>query len=137
MKVTTRGVNLSAIRTQPSVRIPLPPSANKLFKTVAGHRAKSREYKAWLKDVAGALLTLQGPASYPCRFHWAFGGAGINESRDGDNLLKPLLDVCVAAGVIPGDCLRYVRGWRGEYQPHAGEPGVKIWFETMPGTEEV
>jgi hypothetical protein len=134
VRVTTRGVNLDALRDRDSVRLPLPPSVNNLFATVQGRRVKSAAYRAWLGGAVADLSRLRKPERFPVRFCFAFGG-DVNESRDGDNLIKPLLDACVKAGVIPGDSLRHVRGWRGEYQPGAGDACVKVWFELMPGGE--
>lgn len=96
------------------VMLPLPPSTNNLFATYRGRRVKSREYKAWLAATAPLLLELRRPKSLPAEITAIIFGK-VNAARDLDNFLKPLCDSIVAAGVIPGDSLKYVTRLRISY----------------------
>ena len=111
------------------VTIPIPPSANNLFKN-AGKRGRvpSKEYKQWTAAVIPLVSRLRPPASYPCQFFCCLVGK-VNQQRDGDNCQKPLLDVCKKAGVITDDNLKRVRGGCWHYEETAGEPECIIWFE--------
>lgn len=112
-------------RTDPYAELPMPPSTNNLFITCGKRRIKSPEYKAWLVKVVPMLRKLKRPAAFPCQVHVTIIGA-VNLSRDGDNMLKPIGDACVVAGVLPDDCLRHVTGWHLTYKPGVGQPGVAL-----------
>lgn len=97
-----------------NVTLPLPPSTNNLFATVRGRRVKSREYKAWLATALALLVELRRPRTLPASIRASVFGK-VNAARDLDNLLKPIGDALVAAGVIPGDSVKYVTEWRINY----------------------
>lgn len=113
--------------TESRVTLPLPPSANALFVASGRVRVKAVPYKHWIEAAAPLVAQLR-PPSLPTRFFYLIKGK-VNESRDGDNMAKPLLDVCVTAGVIPNDSLRQVRGACWDYDPGEGPPAVIVWFE--------
>ena len=117
------------------VTVPAPPSTNNLYLNAKGKgRVKSPEYRAWIDATAGLWAELASPESYPCEFYVIFQGKW-DRHRDGDNAFKPLLDACVAAGVIAGDSLARVWGWHGVYAPHLGGdvPECVVWFEACGG----
>ncbi len=93
-----------------TVTLPLPPSTNHLFATVRGRRVKSKAYKAWLAEVAPLLVELRRPKTLPAEIHATVFGK-VNANRDLDNLMKPLGDSIVLAGVLPGDSIKYVTLW--------------------------
>ena len=116
------------------VDVPLPPSTNNLYLNVAWRgRVKSPEYRAWI-DVASMLVLLLKPIrTKPFTITYTLvGGDGLNLGRDLGNFEKPLTDVLVSTGRIPGDSLRaglwqiiqqYVECYEGE--PYVGiEPKV-------------
>jgi hypothetical protein len=35
--------------------------------------------------------------------------------RDGDNCLKPILDLLVSTGILEGDTVKHVVAWGGQY----------------------
>lgn len=117
------------------VTLSLPPSTNGLFTSVKGKngktiRVKSKAYTAWHAVAVPKLWSLNPPKTYPCTFFWLVVGK-IDTRRDGDNLLKPLVDAVVNAGVIPDDSVRYVRGWCGHVLMTDDEPSVQVWLEEM------
>lgn len=87
---------------------------------------KSREYKTWLAAAMVVLWELRRPKALPAEIRATVFGK-VNAQRDLDNFLKPIGDALVASGVLPGDSLKYVTGWRigygGEWD---AEPGVVV-----------
>lgn len=88
-----------------SLALPLPPSANKLFKNLQGRgRAKTQTYESWRVE-AGWTLKQQLNGS-------RIGGAvsvailcARKDMRSGDidNRIKPILDLLVSYGTIDDD----------------------------------
>lgn len=114
--------------------LPLPPSVNNLFVTRGNRRFKSPEYRAWLADAVPKLRALKPPATLPAAITVTVLGA-LNTARDLDNLLKPVGDALVAAGVLPGDSVKHVRKWAVEWKPGAGgEPVARVEVGPMEGT---
>lgn len=91
-------------------------------------RVKTTKYRNWITSAVPLVAQLQRVTSYPVRFFYHIRGT-VNESRDGDNLQKPLLDLCKMCGVITDDSLKYVVGSAWEYTPGEGDGNVLIWFE--------
>lgn len=114
--------------TEPRVTLPLPPSANELFVCVRNRRVKTREYRDWIAAALPLCRRLRPPASLPCTFFFVLEGR-VNIQRDGANCEKALTDLCVRAGVIPDDSLKYVLSGYWQAQLGPGEPAVNIWFE--------
>jgi len=120
--------------------LPIPPSTNNLFATVrGGRRVKSRRYQAWI--VAGtARLREQGigrakqPASVTVTIK---GGRGFNRARDGDNTLKPILDLLVSAGVLTSDRFVDVPDVRAVYREDRGRGAVAACEVRVATIEEV
>lgn len=89
----------------PMTRLDLPPSANNLFINVPGRgRAKTPQYRKWLRDAALTLspvelLPPKTPVFVRMNVH-------LGRNRDLDNIVKPVIDALAGAGVIPDD--RYV-----------------------------
>jgi Holliday junction resolvase RusA-like endonuclease len=129
--------------TAARVELPPPPSVNNLFRNVPGvGRVKSSEYKAWLALAAPLLARLRPPPAYPCGVNLAVvGGPGLSRRRDIDNLVKPVLDAAVAAGVLAADDLGHVALVEVRlFRPPPGRPAfvavsvaaveVPTWSET-------
>jgi len=83
------------------ITLPLPPSANRIWRKMRGHVVKSDEYRAW-KDAAARDVAHQLGGDGPL-LHFA---ALIILPRcriDPDNRIKPLLDAMQAGGAIEDD----------------------------------
>lgn len=85
--------------------LPIPPSVNNLFANGKKGRYRTAAYEEWSR-MGIAMLAAQrvGVAQVPCRVVVTIrGGPGFSKLRDIDNTLKPVLDLLVNAGVLPGD----------------------------------
>ncbi len=83
------------------ITLPLPPSANRIWRKMRGRMVKSDEYREW-KDTAAASVAHQLAGDGPL-LHFA---ALIILPRcriDPDNRIKPLLDAMQAGGAIEDD----------------------------------
>lgn len=94
--------------TQFQIDLPLPPSANALFKNLkGGGRAKTQSYKAWRDDARYHLVTAWRAAgkpewqTTPMQVELRLGLKG--RVRDAGNCLKAIEDVLVAELPIPDD----------------------------------
>lgn len=86
--------------TEIVLRIPAPPSANRLWRRARVGMRKSDEYRQW-KDAAAAAVEAQRAGR--C-FDWFSIGIDLPHSRrDPDNSIKPLLDAIQAGGAIVND----------------------------------
>jgi Holliday junction resolvase RusA-like endonuclease len=110
--------------------IAAPPSANRLYRMVRGHIAKSSEYREW-KDAQALAIAHQ------------LGGAGINghfrcsivlpQSRmDLDNRAKPLLDAMQAGGAYANDKLCLALNMVVDHGREPGSVLVHLWAEDAP-----
>jgi Holliday junction resolvase RusA-like endonuclease len=89
---------------------PLPPSTNALYINVKGRgRIKSRDYRGWSQSKGWEILT-QKPQKFVVPVHLIIIAKQPKRQRDGDNLLKPLLDLLVTQQIIPDDSHKYVKG---------------------------
>lgn len=121
-------------RDRTEVCVPMPPSANNLFRSMVGKtggvfRVKTTEYKRWIKSAELELMRLRGPESMPARLRLTARGK-INRARDLDNMIKPIQDALVEYEVIPGDNLMNVIGLVVDYKPDHGEPRVSVTLES-------
>ncbi len=101
------------------VALPWPPSTNHLFISRGNRRFKSQAYRDWLDAARPLAERLMPPYSYPCAVSVVICGE-VNESRDGDNFLKPILDCLVSARVLKGDSLRHINELHLRYRPADG-----------------
>jgi Holliday junction resolvase RusA-like endonuclease len=117
-----------------SLDLPMPPSTNRLWRSVGQRVIKSEEYRRWL-HVAGWRLKEQRARRVPGRVEV---GLTVGKSTgDLDNRTKALLDLLVLHEVIEGDGPAIVRriilaideeieGCRVTVQPMSIEPFQKI-----------
>ena len=112
----------------PSAEVPIPPSANHLWRAVSrmnrrGIRktfvTKTLRYKHWLEEAVLLLRCgLSKPRSYPVGVRIAIrGGKGWDVRRDLDNATKALVDAIKHADRIPDDSTEYVDRIELEYIP--------------------
>lgn len=103
----------------PTAVIPVPPSANAIWRAVRvrGKQMvlKSRAYRAWLESAVlmlrSGLPTTTGPVAVQIRV----GGTGFHQRRDIDNCIKPVIDALRHAERIEGDSVKTVRRVTAEY----------------------
>lgn len=105
----------------------VPPSVNNLFFSTAKGRSKSKEYRYWTTKAVKRLRGWKWEGQYPVSITFTVRET-INQRRDLDNLLKPLSDSLVKAGVIIDDCVKYVVSFQVQYRPGTGR-GVLIEIE--------
>lgn len=97
--------------------IPIPPSANRLWRIFGSRMHKSKDYVQWLEHV-GWLLKRDLPHVRNARVGVRIdvhGGKGFTKRRDMDNCLKPVLDALRESGVIEDDNVQYVKWVCAEY----------------------
>ena len=106
--------------------LPYPPSVNKAFRNVSGGgRRKTYGYAQWRTLAAGEIL-VQRPQKLKGFFELMIAAARAdNRKRDIDNLIKPIADALVAAGVVVDDSqMMEVRArWTSEHT----KGGVFVW----------
>jgi Holliday junction resolvase RusA-like endonuclease len=115
------------VRDRLEVETPIPPSVNNLFRSTGNKRFKTREYRDWLALAVPAFSRLRQAAAFPVEV-WVCVVGKVNQARDLDNLLKPIGDALVDAGVLPGDNLKHVNRWDVWFEPSDGEPRVLVSF---------
>lgn len=86
------------------LHIPLPPSANSIWRRSGTHMHKSTEYTAWLKE-AGWTAKAQKPRAVHGPYKLQVQAVRPDKRRrDLDNLIKPISDLLTSIGVIDDDC---------------------------------
>ena len=97
--------------------IPIPPSANRIWRIFGNRMHKSKDYSAWLEHTGWLLRrdlrTFTEPVAVTVTI---YGGKGFSKARDIDNCLKPVLDSLRTCGVIPDDNIQFVHRVTGEYR---------------------
>ncbi|MGB0854887.1 MAG: RusA family crossover junction endodeoxyribonuclease [Pikeienuella sp.] len=85
--------------------LPVPPSANRIWRKYRGRMVKSDEYRAWLDEAAWSVKAQRAGVE-------TFGSNPVavtivserpHAARDVDNQIKPILDSLQHAGVIDDD----------------------------------
>lgn len=110
--------------------IAAPPSANRLYRMVRGHMAKSTDYRAWKDAQAFAIQCQLGGTTLPGHFSCAIV---LPPSRmDLDNRAKPLLDAMQAGGAYRDDKLCKRLTLDVDYQREPGTVLVQLWAEEAP-----
>lgn len=122
--------------------IPLPPTANKIWRTVGNRTYATKEYRDWLKLCADLFREHWRPIDGPVRVTLTIRyGKGFPCSRDADNCLKPVMDALKpprhakdgtltgdGASIIPDDCIEVVRGIAIEVLPaHDKKSEAECW----------
>ena len=99
--------------------LPYPPSVNHAFRNLpGGGRAKASHYRAWRKEAALELMA-QRPPKYKGQYTLEISARRPdNRMRDIDNLIKPISDALVAAGIVrdDSDCVRVTAEWSDKAQ---------------------
>lgn len=88
-----------------TLTLPMPPSANRLWKRTRGGMAKSDAYSAWLNEagwVAKSQHQKPVPGPYKISIHAKRPGT---RGPDLDNTIKPVNDLLQSLGLIENDKL--------------------------------
>ncbi len=93
-----------------AISVPLPPTSNHRLVPIGGRQVKSPEYRAWMNQAAWLIRSqLTAQKHYEALSTEVFVRVAVTfpdrRKRDLDNVLKPLNDVLVQAGVIKDDSL--------------------------------
>jgi hypothetical protein len=113
------------------VKIPVPESANHLWKIFGNRQYKTKAYRDWLEYTAQILRERMAPVEGPVRITITIRfGKGFMRSRDLDNCFKPIIDVLKpprydkegklssdGAGIIPDDSIETVRSIAADVEP--------------------
>jgi crossover junction endodeoxyribonuclease RusA len=112
-----------------TVRLPYPPSANKLWRAVQGRNIKSADYRAWLAECAMLLMVARAPKTTGPYHLRLYATRPDRRRRDIDNLLKPCSDALKASGLVAddSDAESVYAAWR----PLGGVPGVIAEIEAV------
>jgi Holliday junction resolvase RusA-like endonuclease len=102
--------------------LPMPPSANLIWRTARGRTYRSPDYAAW-REQAGWLVKGCKPVAGPVRVEIA---VSQKARGDIDNRIKPVLDVLVAGGLIAGDDKKTVRSVYAYWSPDVGLEGIRV-----------
>lgn len=122
----------------PRATIPIPPSANALWKHGKGRTFKDAKYSRWLEQSAW-LLARDLPHVKGARVGVEvsiYGGRGFPKSRDVDNCQKAVLDCLQRAGVIENDNVQCVKWVRVEYfdpESRKAEASCEVGIEILEG----
>ena len=103
----------------------LPPSANSIWRAIGSRVIKSAEYRKWLEETAWEIRQCAGPGCVEGGYalHVQFVRQSKRKS-DLDNMIKPLSDAIVRAGLVQDDhyCMSVKAKWAFE------GPAVKAWI---------
>ena len=113
-----------------TLTIAAPPSANRLYRMMRGHMAKSPVYRAWKDEQANAIAHQLGGAGLDGYFRCSIV---LPRSRqDLDNRAKPLLDAMQAGGAYRDDKLCMALNMVVDHQREPGTVLVHLWAEDAP-----
>lgn len=89
-----------------TIRVPYPPSANRLWRYFRGHPTKSKEYSIWLNQSVSLAHAQWRTKTITAPVHVDFAiGVPDKRKRDLDNRIKPCLDLLELSGVLENDHL--------------------------------
>jgi len=103
-----------------------PPSVNNLFANTTHGRVTSQQYRDW-QARAGWEIVANRPGRVPGAVNVTLQFEEKNGRRDLDNLIKPVLDLCVKHKVIDGDHRSIVRAISASWSSKV--EGVRITIE--------
>lgn len=113
------------------LRLPEPPSANRLWRIFRNRAVRSSDYRNWI--VAAQDQCAYQSAAEKIKGWWRVRITLPPSRRDGDNSIKPVLDLLQRAGVVENDrdCQR--GSWQIDRARETGSILVELWaMETPP-----
>jgi crossover junction endodeoxyribonuclease RusA len=120
--------------TVASFSLPFPPSVNNLYASAGGRRVKSRHYVSWQRDALWRIKLLRQPSIRGQVMVTIYGHPKDRRKRDIDNIVKPILDTLVRAGIIEDD--RHVVKLRAEWAGRWNPPFVRVRIEELVPNEQ-
>jgi crossover junction endodeoxyribonuclease RusA len=129
--------NLKPIRPKAKPRqkihldLPIPPSANKLWRRAGDRVHRSAEYMGWTKT-AGWELLAQRPVSLPGSVKLVVRAGLPPRPRDLDNLLKALCDLLEEHGIVENDASVTDIDARWDRTVATGRVRVTAWATSHP-----
>ena len=109
------------------LKLPFPPSVNRIWRYVNGRAIRSREYREWIAIAhAGFLLQPEDVVSGAYTMH-VMVNRPDNRRRDITNVIKAIEDVIVSAKYVDDDalCQKFTIEWvRGQPEP------VKVFIKS-------
>ena len=102
--------------------LPMPPSANHIWRSGRGRVYRSPEYMAWRTE-AGWLAKSCKPIAGPVCIEIAVSPKGRG---DVDNRIKPTIDALVSSGLIEGDDKKTVRAIHAYWSDDMDLRGVRV-----------
>lgn len=109
------------------IELPVPPSANHIWRVAGKRNVKSRVYADWLDESVPFLRHHFRRFDGPVEIYLTV--VGIPTNSDLDNRIKPTVDALVQAGVIPTDNCSVVKRVCADYEPlleSGREPYVRV-----------
>ena len=74
-------------------KVPVPPSANRMYRIIRGRMYRSPDYMAWLDVAVDCFRRNMRPVDGPAEVEIVLStGKGVTVRSDLDNLVKPVLD---------------------------------------------
>jgi len=95
------------------IHIPLPPSANTMWRNVKGRTLLSKKYREWRTEAASQIVFYQAPRKILGPVSIFIKARRPRRNADIDNRIKPILDLLEEVGVIENDnqveflCIRW------------------------------
>jgi Holliday junction resolvase RusA-like endonuclease len=91
-----------------------------------GGMCKTRKYRNWISEHLPVFQQLARAQHFPVAIElFIVGGREFNSRNDCDNLIKPVQDLLVTAGILPDDTSDYVDHVEIRFIPG----GLKSWPE--------
>ena len=112
------------------ITLPLPPSANRMWRMMRGQMRKSPEYRAWMADAA-VLVAVQAGGD---QAQW-FGCSIVLPAtrRDPDNSVKAICDALQAGGAVQNDrMLRRLELSVDDTRAEADGALIRVWATDAP-----
>jgi|GEM_PF-5191422 len=135
------------------IMVPIPPSANRLWRVWGGRVAKAAEYKKWLRECCLEHEDLKDKAvEIPVEVVITIRlGKGFPASRDIDNVVKPCMDLLKprsfkkngdldheGLGLIKDDKVEFVRGITVVVEPpHDSKSEAEFYISLIPSTRSI
>lgn len=136
-----------------TIEIPLPPTANNIWRIFGSRQHKSSHYLAWLTECAIIAERDMRPTVTPCQITVQIRlGKGFARNRDLDNCIKPCIDLLKppsyrrsdgklsspGASIIPEDSVEYVMRIVAEVlPPYDKKSGAECYLSVEPIKEEI
>ena len=110
-------------------RLPLPPSANRMYRVGRGGRVhKASDYTSWVREVQYACA--QQAPGFRCTYRYEIKISLPEQHKDPDNIIKPACDALAKAGVIAND--KHARLIIVEVQPSHPEGVMSLSLRVLP-----